>query len=813
MDRIENLLSQMTLEEKASMVAGSGPWHSTPVERLGIPAFKMTDGPNGARGDAQSGATAACFPVGSALAATWNPDLIKEVGQALAQEAKSKSAQVLLGPTMNLHRTPLGGRNFECYSEDPHLTGKIGAAFVDGVQSEGIAACPKHFICNDSEYQRHTMSSEVDEQTLREVYLAPFEHIVEEAQPWAIMSSYNRINGAYASSHTELLSEVIKKEWEFDGIVISDWGASLEPVDNANGGLDLEMPGPARAMGKHIAEAVKAGDVSEEILDDKVRRLLRLVVRTGKLDEPSEAPERSEDRPEHRVLARRAAAEAMVLIKNDGVLPLDRKDIKKLAVIGPNGATSQIQGGGSSGVAPHYESHPLDAIRTLMGDACEITFEPGCLTNKYAPAVPRGQLVSDDGSPGLTYEIYQGPGLTGPKEKARVLRRNQLFFGFTDPMREIKNFSCRLSGTFTPDKTGLFEFGLMSAGLSRLFIDGVEVIDNWSDQTPGESFFSFGSAEKCGRIQLNAGQAYLLEIQFEALPDKLLSGVRFGVIPPTPDNLLERALDAAKDADAVVLIAGTNADWETEGNDRAGLQLPGEQDTLITAVTQANPNTVLVLNTGSAVAMPWIDQVPAVLQAWFPGQEFGNALTDILFGDKNPSGKMPSTFPKRLEDTPAFTNYPGERGRVHYGERLHIGYRWYRAHNIEPLVPFGHGLCYTTFTYSDLEVPSEVRSTETIPVKMNIMNSGSREGAEVVQLYVESTRTPGAAPIQMLKAFKKVSLTPGEEQRIEFHLPPRALAYWDTRTKSWQTKPGTYNLLIGASSCDTRLQQSLSVVE
>jgi beta-glucosidase len=366
MHRIEELLSAMTLEEKVSMVAGSGMWHSTPVERLGIPALKMTDGPNGARGDNVSGATSACFPVGSALASTWNVDLIEEVGKALGQEAKTKGAQVLLGPTINIHRTPLGGRNFECYSEDPYLTSRLAVHFTQGVQSEKVSACLKHFVCNDSEFERHTISSEVEERPLREIYLAPFEAGVKEAGALSVMSSYNKVNGTYAASHKDLLTGVLKDEWGFEGFVVSDWGGSLETIGNANGGLDMEMPGPARIMGKKLVAAIKAGEVDEATIDDKVRRILRVLIWSGKMDAPEEPAEESVDRSEHRSLARQAASEAMVLLKNEDVLPLVASKIKKLAVIGPNAKKGQIQGGGSSGVTPHYQSHPLDALQSAL---------------------------------------------------------------------------------------------------------------------------------------------------------------------------------------------------------------------------------------------------------------------------------------------------------------------------------------------------------------------------------------------------------------------------------------------------------------
>lgn len=408
MDRIEKLVAEMTLEEKVSMLSGADMWRTVPVERLGIPDFKMTDGPNGARGDAVSGATAVSMPVGAALASTWNVDLIEKVGEVLGEEVKSKAAEILLGPTINIHRTPLGGRNFECYSEDPYLTGRMAVAFTRGVQSQGVGACLKHFVCNDSEFERHTMSSEVDERSLREIYLAPFEAGVNEAGAWSVMSSYNRVNGTYAASHVELLTEVLKEEWGFDGFVVSDWGGSLETVGNAVGGLDLEMPGPARTFGDKLIDAVKSGEVDEAILDDKIRRLLTVLVKSGRLDNPdADRTEHSIDKPEHRAIARQAAQESMVLMRNDGTLPLKRDAIKTIAVIGPNAEHGQIQGGGSSGVRPHYQVHPLQGIRDVAGDGINIAYEKGCFTHKFAPPFARDAINAPDvGGPGFKMEMF-----------------------------------------------------------------------------------------------------------------------------------------------------------------------------------------------------------------------------------------------------------------------------------------------------------------------------------------------------------------------------------------------------------------------
>ena len=809
MHRIEALLGQMTLEEKIAMVSGSGPWHTAGVKRLGIPPIKVTDGPNGARGDIMSGATAACFPVGVCLAATWNTELVYRVGEALGEEAKTKGAQLLLAPTINIHRTPLGGRNFECYSEDPYLTGRIAVAYVKGVQSRNVGVSLKHFVCNDSEFKRHILSAEVTERTLREIYLRPFEMVVREADPWSVMSAYNRINGIFASSHYELLTKVLKEEWGFKGFVVSDWGACLETVANANGGLDLEMPGPARTMGEKLVKAVRAGEVAEKTIDDKVRRLLRITVLSGRMDHPEEVEERSVNRPEDRALARRAAAEGMVLVKNEGMLPLDPASLKQVAVIGPNAVKGQIQGGGSSGVRPHYQVHPLEALKKRLGDGVKVRYEKGCLTHKYLPGFKTEHLkpmLGQEGQ-GFSLEYFDNLDFSGEPAETVLEERSKIsWFGAFGSVVTTGRFSARLSAIYTPELDGVHTFGLMSAGLSRMFLNGEQIIDNWTRQTPGDSFYSFGTVEERQEVELKAGQPYELVIEYRRDHGFMIAGLQVGVLPPVPHDLMERAVEAAANADAAILVVGTNSDWESEGNDRADMSLPGRQDELIERVCAANPNTVVVLNVGSPVDMPWFEKAKAALITWFPGQEFGNALADVLFGEVNPSGRLPTTIPMRLEDTPAFTNYPGENNRVLYGERIFVGYRWYDTRDIKPRLPFGHGLSYTTFEYSEVSVKPVCRLGEPVKVAFKLTNSGERAGQEVVQLYVRDPEAQVARPRKELKAFKKVALKPGQSTLVEFSLDERSLAYWDQSEKAWVAEPGEFEILIGASSRDIRLR-------
>lgn len=808
---LDALLDQLSLTEKVALLAGKSTWVTTSIPRLGIPAIKVTDGPNGARGSGASGASAASFPVGSALAAAWNPELIREVGGALAQEARTKNAQVLLGPTVNLHRTPLGGRNFECYSEDPCLTGRMASAFIQGVQSEGIGACIKHFVCNDSEFQRHSISSDVDERTLRELYLLPFEMAVREAAPWTVMSAYNRINGIFASSHARLLRDVLKGEWQFDGVVISDWGAALETQANLSGGLDLEMPGPPRSRGQALITAVEQGQVAQAHVDDAARRVLTLIARSGRFADPDPQPERSDDRPEHRALARRAAAEGMVLLRNRGVLPLDPAAIERLAVLGPNAENGQIQGGGSSAVFPHYAVMPLAALREH--GTWRVEHAPGCFNHKYLP-LPAPGMLHYAGEPGVRVSLF-----TADHAEPVVQRQVELTFNpmgglplnTLAPGRLGESFRATLEAELTAPASGEHAFGLLSAGRARLYLDEHLLIDNWTSQQPGDAFFGQGSSELRANAALEAGRRYAFRIEFESRPDTQIAGVRYGVLPPHPAEMLGDAVARAAAADVVVLVAGSNADWETEGNDRTSLELPGEQNALIEAVIDANPNTVVVLNTGAPVAMPWLERAGAVVQAWLPGQEFGNALADVLTGQVNPAGRLPCTIPYRLEDTPAFTSYPGESGHVIYGERVFLGYRWYDSRDIQPQVPFGHGLSYTTFDYRDLQLRS---SGDAVALTVTVTNSGTRAGQEVVQVYV----APPAAgdlqrPAQELKAFGKTRLAPGETANVELLLEPRDFAVWDTGSGGWLVPAGDYEIRIGASSRDIRLRAPWTIRE
>ena len=810
-DKIANLVQQMSLTEKVSLLAGADQWTTVPIARLGIPAIKVTDGPNGARGARPiGGPTSACFPAGVALAATWNTDLVNRVGAALGEEVKSKGAHVLLAPTVNIHRSPLAGRNFECYSEDPYLAGRMAVAYIEGLQSQKVGACIKHLVCNDSEYERRTISSEVRERALREIYLAPFQAAVREAQPWAVMSAYNRVNGTYCSESQHLLLDILKGEWAFQGIVISDWHGTYSP-DCASGGLDLEMPGPARWMGQQVLEAVRAGEITEGLIDDKVRRLLHVIDRTGAFADPEERPEQAVDRPEHRRLIRRAADEAIVLLKNtDELLPLDPESIRSIAIIGENARWPPVQGGGSAQVSPHYVVSPLQGITDRLHDDVEIGYEIGCTMHKLLPLIDADRLTADHGTTrGLSIQLFDNGDFSGEPVHTTTTDRIHLgWFGHPPSHVNSATFSARLTGTFTAPETGTYTFGLLTTGRSRLLIDGTVRIDDW---TPGEHtgpFFEPGSSEKRVDIKLEAGNCVELQLDYSSEGTVGGQSLRLGCLPPISKQPIEDAAALAARSDAAVVFAGLSDEWEREGSDRQDMALPGEQARLIEAVAAANEKTIVVLNTGSPITMHWVDQIGALVQAWYPGQEAGNTIADVLFGDINPSGKLPTTFPRRLQDNPAYINYPGEDGQVHYGEGIFVGYRYYDEKEIDPLFPFGHGLSYTTFAYRNLVLsPIQVEQGDEIQIRVHVAveNVGPRAGKEVVQLYVHDVTSRLRRPQRELKRFTKVSLEPGETKTVIFQLDEDALSFYDPAQEAWGVEPGDFEVLVGSSSRDIRL--------
>ncbi len=814
--RISELLAKMTLKEKVSLMSGKDNWHTVPIERLGIPWITMTDGPHGVRTTNDQGRTfvpATAFPTGVSFAASWNPALVERVGVALGEETHALGCDVLLGPCVNIVRHPLAGRNFESYAEDPYLAGRIGIAWVKGVQSQGVAASLKHYACNNQEIERMRGNSVVDERTLREIYLAQFEMIVKEARPWTVMCAYNRINGVYASQHHYLQNEILKGEWGFDGVIVSDWGANHTIVESVAGGLDIEMPGPAKYYDRLLVEAVHNWQIEERLITEAARRILRLIARVGKLDSPI-APTGALNTAEHQALARELAEEAITLLKNErAILPFDLGRIRSVAVIGPNAAEAVVSGGGSSQVEPPYRVSPLEGLRARLEGKIVLRYEKGCENVRDLPLLRPGSVTPAQGEgSGLWGEYFDNPSFTGSPVIARVDRRFRFWrLGFAPLETTPAEFSVRWTGKIVAPGTGTYSFGMSNSGTCRIYLDGKLLVENANPQSAA----AWPVTEAAAAVKLEEGRAYDLKIEYVRptwldLPHLQL---RFGSTPTAEEVAAQmaRAVAIARESDVALIFVGYPEAYEAEGSDRPDMALTGPQDALIRAVAAVNPNTVVVLNVGAPVAMPWADQVAAIVNAYYPGLENGNAVARVLLGEVNPSGKLPVTYPKRLEDTPAYLNYPGGRD-VRYGEGIFVGYRYYDAKGIEPLFPFGHGLSYTTFAYSDLQAPAQVKPGEPVMVSVTVTNTGDRAGKEVVQLYVRDVVASLPRPPKELKRFAKIALQPGESQTVHFELDARALAFYDPDRKAWIAEPGEFEVLIGSSSRDIRARATFELV-
>lgn len=801
---LDAFVDDLTLEEQVALLAGTDNWHTAEIPRHGIPAMRVTDGPAGARGTTFTGPASVNVPSGTALAATFDPALVERIGALLGRETRAKGARVLLAPTVNLHRTPVGGRNFECQSEDPYLSSRITVGYVKGVQSEGVAACVKHFVGNDTEHERMTIDNLIDERTLREMYLQPFEAAVREADAQAIMTAYNRINGPWAADSKELITDVLRGEWGFTGIVMSDWFGLHSTLEGIEAGLDLEMPGPTRDRGAKLVAAVESGAVDASLVRAAARRMLSLIDRLGAIADGGPGPETTRDLPDDRALIRSAGAAGMVLLRNESnALPLDPTSVRRVAVIGPNAAKGRIMGGGSAMVNAVHEVHPLGSLRDRLGGAgAEVLDAVGCTIHRTLPP-PRRDLVSgatidyftsaddmDDGAPPLRSGDLPRFSLIWPEDPGEGLTREL--------------FACRVSFAFTPDVSGPWSFGLTSVGRSRLYVDSELVADD-ELAAPGGSFFGIGKAQFVASHELLAGRAVRVTVEYVNDGVGLMRGLIMGFDAPVREDTVAAAVTLAATTDASIVIVGTNDDWEAEGYDRTTIALPGRQDELISEVAKVSARTIVVVNAGSPVSMPWINEVDAVLFVWFPGQEFGDALTDVLLGDVDPGGRLPVTLPCRLEDSPAFEHHPGRNGVGRYLEGRLIGYRHYDTIGREPLFPFGHGLSYAHISIDKASASDAV-------VRATVTNTGDRPGVEVIQVYAHDPVGTGAPDdaVQRLVGFAKVQLAPGESRSLEVALDPRWAMHWDVATHSWATRPGERELRVGRSS--RRIDHVLSVI-
>ncbi|KAI0034360.1 beta-glucosidase [Vararia minispora EC-137] len=829
---IEQILEKLTLEEAISLIAGVGFWRTVAVSRLGIPSLKVvSDGPNGIRGNHFCmGCPAKCLPSATGLGATWDTDLIELVGlKLLAEEAKLRGASIALAPTCNIQRNPLGGRSFESFSEDPFLSGSIAAAYTKGVQSGGIGVAIKHFVCNDKENDRMGQDSVVGERPLREIYLMPFMLAQKIAQPWTFMSSYNRVNGLHVSENPRLLTDILRKEWGFKGLIMSDWFGVYGVDGSINAGLDLEMPGTNKWRTFDLVNrSITSMKVMRRTIKERARKVLELVQRCAReapevLD--SDGEERTRESEEDRMLMRKVASESIVLLRNDkGLLPLQAEKLKKVAIVGGNAKAFVLSGGGSAALKPSYFVSPYDGIANALPDGVEITYSEGATSYRMLPSLDF-DILTEGGKRGWmaswhkhtsedSMDIVQEPHYVSLMDETRI------FVSLSAPKGITNRWTCRLRGYLKPRAHDcMFKFGLTVAGRAKLFVDNKLVIDNWTRQRRGEEFFGCGSEEEVGTIGLHAGQSPEIYVEFcnvrapadgdedEAVMDTN-AGLRLGgTVVTDPDELLASAVRLAKEADVVIAVVGLSADWESEGYDRTTLDLPGRTDELVYKVAEANPNTIIVSQSashGSSITMPWAKSVAAHLHAWYLGNSTGDAIADVLFGRVNPSAKLPLTFPKRLEDIPSHGHFNVDDGKVVYGEGIFVGYKHFQNRKIEPEYAFGHGLSYTTFSYSHLEV-SEVEVADDdvqVSATVAIANTGARAGAEIVQLYVSWPAVSQLThPPFTLKAFEKISLDPGESIRVALSLDKYAFSSWSERLDRWVIETGEYLVSVG-SSCD-----------
>ena len=775
---LDHLLAQLDLDTKIALISGSGAWTTAAVPAIGLREISVSDGPVGVRGTSRDDWEAsAAFPSGSATAASWDVDLLHRLGAALAAEAVRKGVDVVLGPTINLHRSPLGGRHFECMAEDPHLTGELAAAYVRGLQENGVGACPKHYVANDAETDRMSVDNVLDERTLHELYLAPFETVVAEAQPWTVMAAYNSVAGT-PMTENDLLAEPLKGSWGFDGVVVSDWGAVYDGEATAAAGTDLAMPGPEpRYAG--LAEAVRAGRVPEAAIDDKVRRLLLLAQRTGAL-EGAPAPTRpTAGRVEDLApLAREAAAAGAVLLTNDGVLPLTGPG--RMALLGPGATDIRALGGGSAIVFPPHLVTPLAGLRAAGVD---VVTAPGCLLAEGLRQVRPDELVGE-----ATVRWLDAAGAVVAEQGAATANLVRISAEF--PAGAV---ALELACTFRPDQDGEWQLGVSGAGEHRLVVDGSEVLHREHLDAPHDPALLFGTpAQASAGVELSAGQDVDVLLHWAPDPQAFILFGGFAVAGPWAgdDAELIRAVDLARDAEVAVVVVGTSEAVESEGTDRTDLRLPGRQDELVRAVAAVARRTVVVVNAGAPVELPWRDEVSAVLQFWFPGMEAGAALADLLLGVVEPGGRLPTTWPVALADAPVTEVVPTD-GRLEYREGLHIGYRGHLRRDPDPAWWFGHGLGYTTWDWEQLFVDGWTAT-------VRLRNTGDRAGKQVVQVYATRPDSAVERPVRWLAGFAVVHAGPGEVVDVPVAVGQRTLRHREAG--AWTVEPGRVVLSSGPSA-------------
>jgi beta-glucosidase len=816
---LRSRVARLSIDQKVRLLTGADFWALYPEPDAGLRRVVLSDGPAGVRGETwDERDTSANVPSPTALAATWDGERVEAIGRLLAHEARRKGVDVLLAPTVNLHRTPFGGRHFECYSEDPLLTTRIGVAYVRGVQGCGVGATVKHFVANDSETERFTVDVRLDERTLRELYLAPFEAIVHEAGAWAVMASYNGVNGS-TMTESPLLRAILHDEWGYDGVVMSDWTATRSTVPAALAALDLAMPGPAERFGPWgaaLVEAVRSGQVAEALIDDKVLRILRLAARVGGLDGvPAPASPPAVDIPGE---LRATAAARVVLARNDGLLPLDRADLGRVAVIGPNAEVARTLGGGSATVFPPYTVSPLDGLRAA---GLDVAFAPGALVHLRTFAARAPWLLRPDGtSAGAEVRFFAPSGeQVGAEQRDAAVFRWMNGFDAVGAPEDIARLeiSCVIKAT----EAGAYQLGVSGLGRFRLLVDGAEAFDETLAMRDGADVAEtlMAPPQRLVPVELAAGQSVAVRLEHDVHSSPMAgfgTFLQFDLEVPhgTDDEEIATAVALAAECDVAVVVVGTTAEVESEGFDRPSLALPGRQDELVRRVAAASPRTVVVVNSGAPVLMPWVDEVAAVLLTWFGGQEFGHALADVLLGEAEPGGRLPTTWPASEDGLPS--PWPAD-GVLSYTEGLFIGYRGYDRDGREPLFPFGHGHGYTSWSYDSITVDCAEANPDGIPsvcehsvaVCVEVRNTGARAGREVVQVYASRPDSAVERPVKWLAGFAVVDAEPGETVNVGILVPERAFQHWSDG--GWTLEAGTFILAAGSSSASLPLTGTVTL--
>lgn len=796
---VEAALARLDLDARTRLLAGQDMWTLPALPEIGLGSLVMSDGPIGVRGVRWTADDpSVALPSPTALAATWDPELARRAGVLLAQEARRKGVHVLLAPTVNLHRSPLGGRHFEAYSEDPYLTGVIGAGYVAGVQSGGVGTTVKHFVANDAETERFTVNNVVSARALRELYLAPFELIVERARPWGVMTAYNTVNGTTMTEHDELVNGVLRGEWGFDGFNVSDWMAARDTVRALEGGLDVAMPGPQTVYGPALAQAVREGRVPEAQVEAAVRNVLRLAARVGILQGAEPVVTAPPDTVDGQALAREIARRSFVLVRNErGALPLRPGTV---ALVGAAARDARVLGGGSATVFPARVVSPLDGLTAALPEGT-LTYAVGADPNTELAVAGRGfalRAVCRDADGNVI-----GTG-SAPNGQIQWMGSD-----LPDGVAHDTLHTVELTGTFTPRESGPHTFGVKGIGAFTLTVDGTTYYDDVQRPAEDDPFVTFfGAPVPRAEAHLTAGETYDVSlihvVEFpDGIPMKVVAFTLAHQEPRRdPDELIAEAVEAARAADTAVVVVATTDRVESEGFDRADLTLPGRQDDLVRAVAAANPNTVVVVNSGSPVELPWRDDVAAILLSWFPGQEGGAALADVLTGTDEPGGRLPTTWGS-LADAPVTRVAPTD-GELAYTEGIFIGYRAWEKAGRTPSYPFGHGLGYTDWSYESVEADGTT-------LRIRVRNRGERPGREVVQVYVAPTEPGPERPARTLAGFAGVEAGPGETAEAVVELPRRVFEMWDGMTNSWSCVKGSYEIQVGRSISDRRLATTINV--